>query len=194
MSSLRRIIASRANGALSRGPVTAAGKARSSRNSIRHGLFSKCMVLSNESPAGFREWSDQFMDRFGPFDGVEQALVEEMIAASWRLRRIWAIESRVLDDALDAQPPGDEIGRLAAAFRSLATRPELNLIHRYETRFHTMSQHALYNLFLMRTPGMQNDPTMDLSEFDAAPAALPPVEAEIAPADPSGCKTNLGSC
>jgi len=141
-----------------RGPATAAGTARSSQNAIRNGLFAVCVVLSDESLAGFHEWREQFMDRFGPFDGVEEALVEEMIAASWRLRRIWAIETRVLDDALDAQPPGDEMGRLAAAFRSLAPRPELNLIHRYETRFHTIYQRALYNLFLLRTPGMQSEP------------------------------------
>ncbi|MCE5307115.1 MAG: hypothetical protein LLG20_05695 [Acidobacteriales bacterium] len=159
MSSLRRILSSRANGARSRGPVTPEGKARSSRNSIRHGLLAKCVVLSNESPAGFQELHDQFVNRFGPADGVEEGLLEEMVSAYWRLRRAWAIETRLLDDSLADQPPGDELGRMADAFKSLASRPELALIHRYEARLHAISQRALYNFLLLRAGDMPNEPT-----------------------------------
>jgi hypothetical protein len=38
MATERQIAANRRNGALSRGPKTAAGKARSSRNAVKHGL------------------------------------------------------------------------------------------------------------------------------------------------------------
>jgi hypothetical protein len=124
MSSLRRILSARANGALSRGLVTAAGKAHSSQNAIRHGLFAECVVLSNESPSRFQAWREQSVDCFGPFDGVDEALIEEM----------------------------------SAAFRSLTVRPEINRIHRYEACFHNIYHRALYNLFLLRTPGMRNEP------------------------------------
>ncbi len=177
MSSLRRILSSRANGARSRGPVTPEGKARSSRNSIRHGLLAKCVVLSNESPAGFQELHDQFVDRFGPADGVEQGLLEEMVSAYWRLRRAWAIETRLIDDALVGQPPGDELGRIAGAFKSLACRPELALIHRYETRLHAISQRALYNFLLLRAGDMPNEPTHALP----APVLAPPEDAPSLP-------------
>jgi hypothetical protein len=63
MSSIRRILASRANGARSRGPKTAAGKQRPSSNARRHGLLANCLVLENESVEGFHEILDDFIDR-----------------------------------------------------------------------------------------------------------------------------------
>ena len=105
MSSLRRTISSRANGALSKGPITPAGKTRSSRNATRHGLMAKCVVLENESREGFDSMQSEFVARFAPTDGVELGLVEEMLSAFWRQRRAWAIETRLMDNAISAQPP-----------------------------------------------------------------------------------------
>ena len=49
MSTDRRIRASRANGALSRGPKTEAGKQRCRLNAVKTGAFAKSIVLKNES-------------------------------------------------------------------------------------------------------------------------------------------------
>jgi hypothetical protein len=47
-----RALASRQNGARSRGPRTAAGKARSAQNALKHGLCAKkLLVLREEDPA-----------------------------------------------------------------------------------------------------------------------------------------------
>jgi hypothetical protein len=73
MSSLRRIVSSRANGARSRGPLTAAGKDCSSTNALRHGLLAQCIVLENESDQAFHLLVAQHTDRFGPLDGVGSA-------------------------------------------------------------------------------------------------------------------------
>jgi hypothetical protein len=49
-----RALASRKNGAKSRGPRTVAGKARSSRNALKHGLCaSKLLVVPDEDAAAF---------------------------------------------------------------------------------------------------------------------------------------------
>jgi hypothetical protein len=53
MSSLGRILSSRANGARSTGPVTAEGKRRSSQNATSHGLLARHIVMRDESPEGF---------------------------------------------------------------------------------------------------------------------------------------------
>lgn len=67
MSSLRSILAPRANGDLSKGPKTELGKQRSALNALRHGLFSQSIVLENENPEGFALcWPTT-----SPADGVE---------------------------------------------------------------------------------------------------------------------------
>jgi hypothetical protein len=159
MSSLRRIIASRANGRRSQGPATAGGLERSSANAIRHGLLAKCVVLENESGPCFDDVVTQHIRRFDPADGVEFGMIEEMAAAYWRMRRAWAIENRLMEKALRHQPPGDETSRIAGAFAELAASPELNLLHRYETRLHRIYQRALFNLALLGEAELPNEPS-----------------------------------
>jgi len=159
MSSLRRINASRANGARSNGPVTPEGRFRSSQNALRHGFLSDCVVLHCESREAFEDVLAEHIERFSPRDGVEFGLVEEMASSTWRLRRLWAIENSVMDESLVAEPAGDDFSRIAAAFRKLAGTPELTLIHRYETRLHMMYQRALHNILVLRAAGIPNEPS-----------------------------------
>jgi hypothetical protein len=157
MSSIKRILAARANGARSRGPVTPEGKQRSSQNALRHGLLARCVLMRDESPEAFQALLDQHLARLDPADGIELGMVEEMAASFWRLRRAWALESRLLDNEVDAQTEGDRRDRMAAAFSSLAARPALGLMHRYETRLHLVYQRALHNLLLLRA-AVPNEP------------------------------------
>ena len=161
MSSLKRILSSRANGARSRGPITPAGKQASSLNAIRHGLLAKCVVLSNECRENFDILLAQHLDRYRPADDVELSVVEEMASAFWRMRRAWAIETRLHDDAINAREPGDEVGRITGAFTDLASSPALALLHRYEARLHHIRQRAFKNIHILRnTPPPPNEPTL----------------------------------
>jgi hypothetical protein len=56
MSTDCRLRASRANGALWRGPKTQAGKQPCRLNAVKTGAFAKSIVLKNESPACRRAW------------------------------------------------------------------------------------------------------------------------------------------
>ena len=184
MSSLRKVLASRANGARSNGPSTPLGKQRSAQNAHRHGLLARCVVLETESGEAFENLLAQHLDRFQPADGVEFGMIEEMAAAYWRMRRAWAIETRMFENKIAAQPdsqsgaqsgpdPADgALDRMTTAFSDLATSPSLALMHRYETRLHLMYQRALHNLLLLRTVDIPNEPN-PISEHPGALITLP---------------------
>ena len=159
MSSMRRILASRANGARSRGPVTAQGKRKSSQNAITHGLLARHIVMRDESTEGFQAVFNDHLYRLQPADGVEVGLVEEMVASHWRLRRAWALETRLLENEAAAQPSGDALDRIANAFADLAGKPSLGLMHRYQTRLHLNYQRALHNMLLLRAAAVPNEPS-----------------------------------
>jgi len=186
MSSEKRVLSSRANGARSRGPVTPAGKQASSLNAIRHGLLAKCVVLTNECRENFDILMAQHLDRYRPADDVELSVVEEMASAFWRLRRTWAIETRLYDDAINAREPGDEVGRIAGAFTDLAASSALALLHRYEARLHHIRQRAFKNIHILRnTPPPPNEPILDPPSpnpaADPTPAAPATTPAKLAP-------------
>src|ERR1700689_902214 len=159
MSSLRRVQSSKANGALSKGPVTPAGKQRSSLNALRHGLCAKCIVLDHESRENFLILLQQHVDLFQPANEVEVGMIEEMCAAYWRQRRAWSIETALLEKQIALQPDGGNAERMAGAFDHLAAAPTLPLLHRYETRQHLMYQRALRTLAILRTVKGPNGPS-----------------------------------
>ena len=150
----------RINGAKSNGPATPDGRAISSRNSLRHGLTAKAVVLETESQDEFAALLDSFLDRFHPADPVEQELVETMAAARWRLRRLYTIESRILEielvrraDSLDQEFNGiDDPDRLAHAFQHLADNSRsLSLLVRYEASLNRTFDRALKQLILLQS-------------------------------------------
>jgi hypothetical protein len=206
MSSIRRVRASRTNGARSRGPVTREGKERSARNALRHGILSQTVVLEEESSDAFRAALAAYVGRFHPVDDVDLAFIEEMATAFWRQRRCWGIEARMMQDAVAAATAADPLGRFAQAFSALAASPQLGLMHRYETRLHMMFQRALSNFLLVRDAAIPNEPSPDSEQSDeteeTGTAVISRDESEIgavplAPYCPANCPTivpNVSGC
>jgi len=180
----KHVIASRKNGARSRGPKTEEGKRLSSLNAIRHGLLSKGIVLKNESETVFSELLAQHLGKLAPADDVEHCAVEEMAASVWRLRRLWAIEKQLFDSGLDKRSETTETERIAATFSDLAARPELHLLDRYETKLHRMYQRSLHNLLILRELG---SPDLDSPPEDNGPSPGPIAET-------TDFQTNLFPC
>ncbi len=160
MSSERRIRASRANGALSRGPRTEEGRRRAARNKIRHGVLAQTIVLENEDPEAFKSLLASYQAQFEPATPTESALVENLAAARWRQMRIWGIEKANLTHEIKKQDPAaqDAPTRAAMAFRSLSDNSRtLDLLHRYETRYDRQYARAIRLLNLPCEPNPKNE-------------------------------------
>lgn len=185
MRTENQIEASRANGARSRGPITPEGKAISSRNAMRHGLLANTILLSNEGGENFKGLFQMNVDKFSPVDDVEMSMIEEMCAAYWRLRRTWAMETSIIESGLASQPPGAPIEQTAGAFCDAAENRHLALLHRYETRLHTMYQRALKNLILIRKATTSTAPAPAEYTEGPEPPAQPETPAPQSQAPPA---------
>jgi hypothetical protein len=101
-----QIEASRRNGARSRGPVTAEGKARASRNALKHGLAAMFhVVLEDEAPAELEEMTARLMEEVGAETEIEARLVRRMAIAFWKGERAERIEVALFDAAPKIRPP-----------------------------------------------------------------------------------------
>jgi len=166
MSSDLKTKSARANGAKSRGPTTPEGRANSSRNSLRHGLSAKTVVLPAESREQFQLLLDAHIQQFQPANPVEADSVEAMAVARWRLRRIWAIETSLLANELTrrAEDIDDEFiemtgeDRLAWVFQTLANGGQsLSLLARYEGNLNRAFDRSFKQLNLLKSQ-RQNEP------------------------------------
>jgi hypothetical protein len=70
------------------GPRTAAGKERSKRNAIKHGIFAKAALLKTESRSEFASILIGLRDDLQPKGMLEHVLVEKLATNLWRQRRV----------------------------------------------------------------------------------------------------------
>ena len=82
------------------GPKTPQGKAIAARNATSHGLFARDIVLTQlgEDPAGYTTLYNQLCQQIDPRNLIERHYVEEIAAASWRLRRLHRWQAQVYED------------------------------------------------------------------------------------------------
>ena len=91
---ITRAAINRANSRLSTGPRTPEGKARSARNSFKHGLYSQQLVIEGEDPAQFDQLRATLRAEHQPLNSTEEILVDELAQHFWRMRRFRALEAR----------------------------------------------------------------------------------------------------
>ena len=152
MSTPKQIAAARANGALSKGPVSPQGKRNSSRNSLRHGLLARTIVLEEESTDRFLELLHALMDEFQPSSATQLMLVETMAAARWRQLRIWGLQKVALDREIALQDPalGTAEVRATLAFNKSSPTFDPDLLLRYEVAFDRQFNRALKQLLALQ--------------------------------------------
>ncbi len=179
MSSPRRIAASRANGAKSRGAVTPEGLARAKTAAITHGLTSRRVILEVEPTDQFQTLRDLYLAHFQPADPFETDLVEQLVAARWRIERAWSLETALLDVEIARRQPiveeefkvCDAETRAALAFRALSDDSRaLANIGRYESRYRRIYDKILKTLTILRAHRKpQNTPNPAIEHQSFAP-------------------------
>ena len=145
MATDKQIAANRRNGALSRGPKTAAGKARSSRNALKHGLAIP-ITRDRATVRKIRRAARQMAP-----SAVGDSLRNAQIAAEAhfdlaRVRAVFWVAFASISYTSNAEI-GDTCstgsGKSAAPIRTLA---ELDKLDRYERRAFSRRRRALRDL------------------------------------------------
>ena len=136
--------ASRRNGARSRGPATAQGKAQSARNAVKHGLLAALPRLAGELPAWLAALEKQWYAMVTPEDRAARALIDSAVMAALRLQRTEAMVDALFGELLDpgrTRRPQEapEPGQPAEARR-------LMVLLGYEKRFRGQRDRALRQL------------------------------------------------
>ena len=138
-----QLAANRQNARKSTGPQTAKGKRQASQNSRTHGVLARPLCLPGEDPVLLAALHEQFRMALRPIDAVDEFLVERMVEAVWRLRRIPSAEARVLAGGTTGAAPGLRLGVvLLEDERPLATlaRYEVTLERRYYRAAHHLER------------------------------------------------------
>ena len=96
MVSVNQTRANRANAKQSTGPQSHAGKARSSKNALKHGLSASQIVIGAEDPDQFERLRAGLLADFRPSTTIDRELIDQLAGLLWRLRRVTSLEADLL--------------------------------------------------------------------------------------------------
>jgi hypothetical protein len=116
MTSLKQIEANRRNALKSTGPTSEAGKERSRRNAVRHGLTAETVIEPLEDPEDYKAFEMSITAEFDAQTAVERELVLRLASVLWRLRRSTAIETGLLQISTSAEEPFPRAGAGTASY------------------------------------------------------------------------------
>jgi hypothetical protein len=159
MATAAQVVASRLNGALSHGPTSDEGKAKSSLNALRTGLTGRTVLLPSEDAALYEAHLAHFQKLYKPAGELELALVQSLADTEWRLARIPSLEMGIFAlgrlEFAELFPDADPESRkaLIEAKVYLAYQRQLNNLSVQEGRLRRQAekdQAALQNLQQLR--------------------------------------------
>lgn len=93
MATQKQIAANQRNAQKSTGPSSAAGKAASSRNALKHGVLSQRAVADHEDRQAYDSLLRQLIDEYSPVTALECTLVERLSILIWREKRLAEAET-----------------------------------------------------------------------------------------------------
>jgi len=178
--SVRKRAANRRNAQKSTGPRTAEGKAVSSQNAVKLGLFSRHLGLSaallEENPAELAALLAALHRRYAPRGCEEELMVDRMASLWWRLWRLATVGQRCLQECLE-----DNEGYFSSVREMEASGVE-------EARLERALQRLRKDLAFLQRMRLGKEPRWGAEDNDpvaAAPSDAVPLEAPEADAAPS---------
>ena len=168
----------RRNGRHSRGPVSERGKARASRNALRHGLTARVhLLLDRDDDADFAALAGSLASELAPQGALEGFLVARLTAAMWHTGRAERMEARAFGEGPDPDPdrlrlamryraaPGASCSVACARFTSCAAARWPGRLHPFPPR----RTGPLGRMRQLRRPGTSADlPSIDRSRLSVA--------------------------
>ena len=148
MTNITQITANRRNALQSTGPKTIDGKSTASRNALKHGVLSGDLIILEESRHDLQRLRLDIYQALCPDGAIEELLVEKIINATWRIRRLTKAEGEFLSDR-------DSLlshSRLSRGFRG-SDGASLQVLSRYEAALERNFYRALHEL--QRIQGMR---------------------------------------
>ncbi|HEV3197023.1 MAG TPA: hypothetical protein VGZ73_03925 [Bryobacteraceae bacterium] len=157
--------ADRAHHNNSTGPRSAEGKARSSMNALKTGIYSKSLTIPGEDPADLDALLQEYLQRFCPAVPEQRDLVDILVRSTWTLRRLAVAEAQVFAHEMDRANKLDKDSPIGHAF-CLSDRT-LTRLQRMVNSTQRNFRDALRDLERLRT--LEVDLNPDLQPQEGAP-------------------------
>src|ERR1022692_4087431 len=158
----------------STGPRSAEGKARSSMNALKSGIYSKSLIIPGEDPAHLETLLDEYFERYRPAVPEQRDLIDILVRSTWTLRRLGVAEAQVMVHQMDQPYELDRDSPIGHAF-SLTDRT-LSRLQRMVNSTQRNFRDALRDLQRLQALAVDLSPDVQLQQ-GASPSPAPTPEA-----------------
>ena len=179
MATTAQIAACAANARHSTGPRSPEGKAVSSRNALKFGLYAQAEILPGEDPAEFDQLIREYEDHYVPQSRAETRLVHDLVRAIWLERRYTRIEAEVIEIRYAALPPEERANGLGAIY--IQDAEGANVLQKIERRRAAAQRQVQRALKEIQARGLDYPPQPEPDRTPALAAAIPNPSSHIQP-------------
>ena len=100
MTTIAQIQSNKRNALQSTGPKTIEGKSRASHNALKHGVLSHDLIILDENRHELDGLACGIRETLCPQGAIEEILVEKIINAIWRCRRLTKTEGEIFSESV----------------------------------------------------------------------------------------------
>jgi len=178
MSTATQALASRANAQHSTGPRSVEGKAASSRNALKFGIFAEALIIPGEDPEEFAALHRSYEEQFRPVGSAEVALLEIIVRSEWMMARYARLEAAYINRAVSKMDKNEKYPVAAALLDDAGGPKVLDKIYRRQRAARRDWDSARNELEVLRQERRASERR---AAMRAQSAAAPPPAAKIDP-------------